>query len=141
MLSTFHAVWQPFWRDIYHLLPAKKTCKGKLIELTENGKLWVEYQFIIDKNLTIIIHDLIYIFYFSLATYLYATFQHQTCEYQTKEQYDRSHEILFKILKSQRCSDSLSCECIKVIDFFLDKHEGDKELFGIAHTTQNFDVI
>ena len=42
MLCTFHAVWQPFKRDIYNLLPSKKSPKGKLIELTEVGKQWGE---------------------------------------------------------------------------------------------------
>ncbi len=37
MLCTFHAIWQPFTRDIYHLLPSKKPTTGKLIELTEIG--------------------------------------------------------------------------------------------------------
>ncbi len=29
MLCTFHAVWQPFKRDLYPLLPSKKTHTGK----------------------------------------------------------------------------------------------------------------
>jgi hypothetical protein len=40
MLCTFHAIWQPFKRDIYHLLPSKKSQNGKLIELTEVGRAW-----------------------------------------------------------------------------------------------------
>jgi hypothetical protein len=43
MLCTFHAIWQPFKRDIYHLLPSKKSQNGKLIELTEVGGAWGEY--------------------------------------------------------------------------------------------------
>jgi hypothetical protein len=43
MLCTFHAIWQPFQRDIYHLLPSKKSQNGKLIELTEVGRAWGEY--------------------------------------------------------------------------------------------------
>jgi hypothetical protein len=42
MLCTFHAIWQPFKRDIYHLLPSKKLTTGKLIELTEIGRAWGE---------------------------------------------------------------------------------------------------
>ena len=42
MLCTFHAVWQPFKRDIYNLLPSTKSPKGKLIELTDVGKQWGE---------------------------------------------------------------------------------------------------
>ncbi len=42
MLCTFHAVWQPFKRFLYNLLPSKKSPKGKLIELTEVGKHWGE---------------------------------------------------------------------------------------------------
>jgi hypothetical protein len=43
MLYTFHAIWQPFKRDIYHLLPSKKSQHGKLIELTKVGRAWGEY--------------------------------------------------------------------------------------------------
>ncbi len=85
MLCTFHAVWQPFKHDLYPLLPSKKTCKGKLIELTEVGQKWAEYQYFINKHLKIIFYDLIYILNCSLATYLYANFQHQTCVYRTKQ--------------------------------------------------------
>jgi hypothetical protein len=42
MLCTFHAIWQPFKRDIYHLLPSKKSSTGKLIEFTEIGRAWGE---------------------------------------------------------------------------------------------------
>jgi len=42
MLCTFHAIWLPFKRDIYHLLPSKKSKDGKLIELTEIGRSWCE---------------------------------------------------------------------------------------------------
>ncbi len=54
----------------------------------------------------------------SLASYLYTIFQYQTCVYRTKDQYDRSHEILSEMLKSKRCKDSLSDECILVIESF-----------------------
>jgi hypothetical protein len=30
MLCTFHAIWQPFKRDIYHLLPSKKIDNWKV---------------------------------------------------------------------------------------------------------------
>jgi hypothetical protein len=30
MLCTFHAIWQPFKRDIYHFLPSKKSPKWKV---------------------------------------------------------------------------------------------------------------
>ncbi len=43
MLCTFHAIWQSFKRDGYHLLPSKKSQNGKLIELTEVDKAWGEY--------------------------------------------------------------------------------------------------
>ncbi len=39
MLCIFHAVWQPFKRYIYSLLPRKST-KGKPIELTDVGSQW-----------------------------------------------------------------------------------------------------
>ncbi len=38
MPCTFHAIWQPFKRDIYHSLSSKKSTTGKLIELTEIGR-------------------------------------------------------------------------------------------------------
>jgi hypothetical protein len=31
MLCTFHAVWQPFKRDLYSLLPSKKHALGNLL--------------------------------------------------------------------------------------------------------------
>ncbi len=43
MLCMFHAIWQPFKRDIYHLLPSKTSQNGKLIQLTEVGRAWGEY--------------------------------------------------------------------------------------------------
>jgi hypothetical protein len=39
MLCIYHAIWQPFKRDIYPLLPRKST-KGKPIELTTVGSQW-----------------------------------------------------------------------------------------------------
>jgi hypothetical protein len=59
-----------------------------------------------------------YILNCSLATYLNAIFQYQTCEYQTKEQYDGSNEILSEMVFSKRCKDFLSDKCIKVIEKF-----------------------
>jgi hypothetical protein len=47
MLCTFHAIWQPFKWDLYNLLPSKKSPKGKVIELTDVGKLWDENLFVI----------------------------------------------------------------------------------------------
>jgi hypothetical protein len=43
MLCMFHAIWQPFKQDIYHLLTSKKSQNEKLIELTEVGRAWDEY--------------------------------------------------------------------------------------------------
>jgi hypothetical protein len=42
MLCTLHAIWQLFKRDVYHLLPSKKSQNGKLIELTAVGRSWGE---------------------------------------------------------------------------------------------------
>jgi hypothetical protein len=53
MLCTFHAVWQPFKRDINNLLPSKKSPKGKIIELTDVGKSWGEYFFLIYQFLSL----------------------------------------------------------------------------------------
>ncbi len=62
MLCTFHAIWQSFKCDLYPLLPSTKTRNCKLIELTKVGQNWGEYQLFINKHLTIILNDLIYIF-------------------------------------------------------------------------------
>jgi hypothetical protein len=53
MLCTFHAVWQPFKWDIYNVLPSKKSPKGKVIELTDVGKLWGENLFVIYRILSL----------------------------------------------------------------------------------------
>jgi hypothetical protein len=44
VMYLFHAVWQPYKHDLYPLQPSKKTKNGKLIELTEVGQKWGEYQ-------------------------------------------------------------------------------------------------
>jgi len=118
MLCTFHAVWQLFKYDLYLLLSSKKTLTGKLIELTEVGQKWGEYQIFNNEHFPLIIYDLIFILNYSLASYLCTIFQYQTCVYQTKDQHDRSHEILSEMLKSNWCKDSLSDECIHMIDKF-----------------------
>ena len=41
MLCIFHAIWQPFKRDVYPLCPGKSK-KGKPIELTKIGSAWGE---------------------------------------------------------------------------------------------------
>ena len=48
MLCTFHAIWQPFKREIYNLLPSKKTKNGKLVELTEVGRSWGKLSFLLN---------------------------------------------------------------------------------------------
>jgi hypothetical protein len=53
MLCTFHAVWQPFKWDVYNVLPPNKTPKGKVIELTDVGKLWCENLFVIYRILSL----------------------------------------------------------------------------------------
>ncbi len=47
ILCTFHAVWQPFKQDVHNLLPSMKSPKGKINELTDVGKSWGEYFFLI----------------------------------------------------------------------------------------------
>jgi hypothetical protein len=79
----------------------QKSCNGKLIESTEVGQKWSEYQIFISEHFTIIIYDVIYILNCSLASYLYTIFQYQACVYWTKDQYDRSHEILSETLKQK----------------------------------------
>ncbi len=114
----FHAVWQPFKCDLYSLLPSKKPHTGKLIELTEVEQKWGEYQIFSNEHFPLIIYDLIFSLNYSSASYLYNIFQYQTCVYPTKDQYDRSHEILSEMSKSKWCKDSLSNECMHIIDKF-----------------------
>jgi hypothetical protein len=140
MLCTFHAVWQPFKHDLYPLLPSKKSCNGKLIELTEVGQKWGEYLILINEYFTIILYDLIYILNCSLASYLCTIFQYQTCVHLTKDQYDRSHEILSEMLKLKRCKDCLSDECIQMIEKFQTSIKKGK-LLGFLHMFQNLNVI
>ncbi len=61
---------------------------------------------------------LIFLVNILLATYLYAIFQHQVCVYHTKEQYDRSHELLSEMLDSEMCTKTLSPACINAIQKF-----------------------
>ncbi len=42
MLCIFHAIWQPFKRDVYPLCP-RKSKKGKPLELSKVGSAWGEY--------------------------------------------------------------------------------------------------
>ncbi len=96
----------------------KKTCTGKLIEVTEVGQKWGEYQIFINEHFILIIYDLILLLNCSLASYLYTIFQFPACVHRTKDQYDRSHEILSELLKSKRCKDCLADECIHMIEKF-----------------------
>jgi hypothetical protein len=50
MSCTFHAIWYPFKQDIYNLLPSKNSPKGKIIELTNVGKLCGKYFLILTIN-------------------------------------------------------------------------------------------
>jgi hypothetical protein len=124
-----------------HLLPSKKTRTGKLIELTEVGQKWGEYQIFINKNFILIIYDLIVLLNCSLASYLYIIFQYQTCVYWTKDQYDRSHEILSEMFKSKWCKDCLSDECMHMIEKVSDHYEREGKLLGFLCTVKNLNVI
>jgi hypothetical protein len=42
MLCIFHAIWQPFKRDVYPLCP-RQSKKGKPLELSKVGSAWGEY--------------------------------------------------------------------------------------------------
>ena len=117
MLCTFHAIWLPFKRDIYHLLPARKSKDGKLIELTEPGRDRGEFLFVITHSLKFpVTADMIQ--FCLLAKYIYGVFQSQTCVYSSKEQYDRSHQILTEMMLSPMCKNVLSNECRKAIEKF-----------------------
>ena len=47
MLCIFHAIWQPFKRDVYPLFPRKSNEKGKPMELTKIGSAWGELHYCI----------------------------------------------------------------------------------------------
>ncbi len=102
------------------------------ISLMQTCQLWHEiYE---------LIHKLMYNVNISTATYLYAIFQHQTCVYQTKDQYDRFNEILNEMLCSQRWHDSVSPECIKVIEKFQTTMK-EKENYFAFYTHSKISVI
>jgi hypothetical protein len=46
MLCIFHAIWQPFKRDIYSLLP-RKSKKGQPTQLSKAGSDWGDYYLLI----------------------------------------------------------------------------------------------
>jgi len=41
---------------------------------------------------------ILYVAHLSIAEFLYGIFQHQACVYRSRDQYDRSHEILTDVL-------------------------------------------
>jgi hypothetical protein len=144
MLCTFHAIWQPFKGDLYPLLPSKKTCVRKLIELTEVGQKWGEYQIFINEHFILIIYDLILFLNCSLASYLYTIFQYQTCVYWTKDQYDRSHDFFSEILKSKQGKDCLSDDCIHMIEKFqttMKEKENDLDFYIWSKISMSFDAM
>ena len=49
MLCIFHAIWQPFKRDVYPLCPGKSK-KGKPIELTKIGSAWGELRYCLNLD-------------------------------------------------------------------------------------------
>jgi hypothetical protein len=58
MLCNFHAVWQSFKRNIHNLLPSKKSPNGKVVELTDVGKLWGENLFVIYRILSLTLSNI-----------------------------------------------------------------------------------
>ena len=57
-------------------------------------------------------------FHVQLAKYIYGVFQHQTCVYRTKAQYDMSHQLLTQMILSPSSRKVLSNECINAIEKF-----------------------
>ena len=67
--------------------------------------------------LNYIITNSIYVFFsWTKAKYVYSVFQHQSCVYRTKAQYDRSNVLLTDMSSSSLCCDVLSADCIKAIE-------------------------
>ena len=52
------------------------------------------------------------------AKYIYGVFQQQTCVYQSKDQYDRSHQLLTEMILSPMCTEVLGNDCRKAIEKF-----------------------
>ena len=86
MLCIFHAVWGPFKKQIFPLLP-KRSQNTNL--LTEEGEAW--------------------------GNFLYKSFARQCTEHKTKAEYDRSHEILSSTLATNDARAALSAECITAV--------------------------
>ncbi len=76
--------------------------------------------------------------------YIYAIFQHQVCVYCTKEQYDRSHELLSKMLVSGMCTKTLFLECINAIQQFqivIKEKEYYLAFYVYSQISMSFDAV
>jgi hypothetical protein len=69
MLCTFHTIWQPFKRDIYNLLPSKKSQNRKLIEFIEVGRAWGEYTWY--TIVFMILYHKTYLFFYDQKQYIF----------------------------------------------------------------------
>jgi hypothetical protein len=99
MLCIFHAIWQPFKKEIYMVL-SRKSSPDQPVELSDVGRKWGTSVFCIDLYFLYsdFLADIVCFLSLPPAEFLYKIFQHQACVYRTRDQYDRSHEILTEVL-------------------------------------------
>jgi hypothetical protein len=69
MLCTFHC---HIKRDIHHLLPSRKSQNGKLIELTEVGRVWGEYTWHV--IVCMILFNETYLFFYDQQQYIFMVY-------------------------------------------------------------------
>lgn len=95
MLCVFHAVWQPFKKEVFPFLPRKS--KGSPI-LSDTGKVW--------------------------GNFFYASFIRQCSTYTTKEMYDRSQRMLSNMLEEQATVDAVGVRCVEAVKGLQNKLKG-----------------
>ncbi len=116
MFCMFHAIWQPFKRDIYHLLPSNNHQMESWWDKMRLVDHWVStcgiYSDLWNVWLPLLILS------WSLAIYSNGINQHQACVHRTKAQYNRSNRILTEMLSWPLYQDLLSNDCINAIENF-----------------------
>ena len=125
MLCIFHAIWQPFKRDVYPLFPRKSNKNGKPMELTKIGSAWGELHYCLSLHIVLVCTIFACTVFLTEmkfcscpATYIYTVFQYQACVYQTQGQYERSNVLLTEMLQSEFARNILSVECISAVERF-----------------------
>jgi hypothetical protein len=120
--------------------------KGKVIELTDVGKLWGENVFVIYRILSLTTSNIKLLSSCDsiISKLSLCNLQHQVCVYRTKEQYDRSHELLSEMLVLEMCTKTLSPECINAIQQFqivIKEKECYLAFYVCSKTSMSFDAM